>query len=127
MMGLHFNMVTEICIVLAVGIAVDYSVHIAHSFLIHRGTRKERALGALQNIGGEVFCGSATSFLAIMGIACTTTYVMEVKCLENNLSCVLASRYCCIIFHTYTNMCLNSALFLSYHFDAILGCFPGVF
>lgn len=81
-MGLYFNMVTEICIVLAVGIAVDYSVHIAHSFLIERGDKKERVLAALQNIGGEVFCGAATSFLAIMGLWFTTTYVLQVKCLS---------------------------------------------
>lgn len=76
--GLTFNMVTSICIVLAVGIAVDYSVHIAHSFLSQQGTKKERAAAALHAIGGDVFSGAFTSWLAIIGIALTTTYVLQV-------------------------------------------------
>lgn len=76
--GLTFNMVTSITIVLAVGITVDYSVHIAHSFLTHSGTRKERAALALQNIGGEVFCAAFTSLLAVLGLAFTEHYVMQV-------------------------------------------------
>lgn len=75
---LTFNMVTSICIVLAVGIAVDYSVHIAHSFLCQEGSRKERAAAALYAIGADVFSGALTSWFAIIGIALTTTYVLQV-------------------------------------------------
>ncbi|GMH37982.1 hypothetical protein BSKO_05866 [Bryopsis sp. KO-2023] len=76
--GLTFNMVTSISVVLAVGVAVDYACHIAHNFLIQEGTRKERAKGALRAIGGEVFCAAFTSWLAVMGMAFTTHYVMQV-------------------------------------------------
>lgn len=57
--GLSFNTVTAINMVLAVGIAVDYSAHIAHSFLVMNGSRKERAKGALHHIGGEVLAGAS--------------------------------------------------------------------
>lgn len=77
-MGLAFNMVTSICIVLAIGITVDYSVHIAHNFLIQTGTNKKRASAALEAIGGDVLCGAGTSWLAVMGLAFTQTYTMQV-------------------------------------------------
>lgn len=77
-MGLSFNMVTSMCVVLAVGITVGYSVHIAHNFLTQTGTNKERATAALRDIGGEVLCGAVTSWLAIMGLVFTQTYTMQV-------------------------------------------------
>lgn len=70
-MGLTFNTVTAISMVLAIGIAVDYSSHIAHSFLVLEGSRKERARGAMHHIGGEVLDGAFTTWLsiAVMGFA----------------------------------------------------------
>lgn len=70
-MGLTFNTVTAISMVLAIGIAVDYSSHIAHSFLVLEGSKRERARGALRHIGGEVIDGAFTTGLsiAVMGFA----------------------------------------------------------
>ena len=67
----YFNPVTAINLVLAVGIAVDYSAHIAHSFLVLSGDRLSRARGALEHIGGEVLSGAFTTWLGIviMGFA----------------------------------------------------------
>ena len=38
--GLTIDIVTTICVVLAVGLSVDYSSHIGHTFMITSGTRK---------------------------------------------------------------------------------------
>ena len=38
--GLTIDIVTTICVVLAVGLSVDYSSHIGHTFMIRSGTRK---------------------------------------------------------------------------------------
>lgn len=91
-MGLTFNIVTSICIVLAVGIAVDYSLHVAHNFMIQTGSRKERACAALEAIGGEVLCGAATSWLAIKGLVFTQTYTMQVSILDYTI--VHANQAC---------------------------------
>jgi len=40
MVGLTYNAVTCLNIVFAVGIAVDYTMHITHSFLNATGTRQ---------------------------------------------------------------------------------------
>lgn len=76
--GLQFNIVTAINIILAVGIAVDYSAHVAHSFLVVEGTRRERAKKALYHIGGEVFAGASTTLLAVMALAFAQHYIFNV-------------------------------------------------
>lgn len=75
---LTFNTVTAINMVLAVGIAVDYSAHIAHSFLVVEGTRDQRAKSALMRIGGEVLSGAFTTFLAVVVMAAAEHYIFEV-------------------------------------------------
>ena len=45
MWGLTIDSVTIINLVLAVGLAVDYSAHIAHAFVVAKGTRQERLAG----------------------------------------------------------------------------------
>ncbi|GMH38064.1 hypothetical protein BSKO_05948 [Bryopsis sp. KO-2023] len=76
--GLQFNIVTSINIILAVGIAVDYSSHIAHSFLVATGTREERAQKALYHIGGEVFSGAFTTWVAVLGLGFASHYIFTV-------------------------------------------------
>ena len=48
--GLRINGVTTVCLVMAVGVAVDYSAHIAHAFMANRGTRNERAVQAVEDM-----------------------------------------------------------------------------
>eukprot|EP00210_Caulerpa_lentillifera_P002799 g2674.t1 len=73
----YFNPVTAINLVLAVGIAVDYSAHIAHSFLVVDGARTSRAQKALEHIGGEVFSGAFTTFLGIVIMGFAEHYVFQ--------------------------------------------------
>ncbi|GMH36708.1 hypothetical protein BSKO_04581 [Bryopsis sp. KO-2023] len=74
---LTFNTVTAINMVLAIGIAVDYSAHICHSFLVLEGTKKERAEGALYRIGGEVLAGAFTTWLAIIVMSTAEHYIFQ--------------------------------------------------
>ena len=46
--NVDFNSVSAVNIVIAVGLAIDSSVHIAHAFLTAHGTRNERAREALR-------------------------------------------------------------------------------
>ena len=47
--GLTIDSVTIINLVLAIGLVVDYSAHVAHSFVVAKGTRQERADHALSH------------------------------------------------------------------------------
>jgi len=76
--GLDFNSVTAINLVLAVGLAVDYSAHIAHSFLVEKGPGVERAKKAVDHIGYSVFNGGLSTFLAIMPLGLGKSYVFGV-------------------------------------------------
>lgn len=75
---LQFNIVTSINIILAVGVAVDYSSHVAHAYLDEAGTRQQRAIRALYCMGSEVFYGAFTTLVAVLGLGFASHYVFNV-------------------------------------------------
>lgn len=75
--GVYYNSVSAINIVLAVGLSVDYSAHIVHSFLVATGTRKERAIHALNEIGGSVVSGATSTFLAVVLLSASQSFVFQ--------------------------------------------------
>lgn len=73
--GLTINTVTGIALVLAIGICVDYAVHIAHDFLGASGTKIERTKAALNQMGSAVFHGGASTCLAFILLAPSDNYI----------------------------------------------------
>jgi len=68
---LHFwymtiDIVACVSIVLSIGLCVDYSVHVAHAYIIGKGSRLDKAVSALETIGPAVFNGGFTTFLALV-------------------------------------------------------------
>ncbi|KAJ9463258.1 Protein patched-like protein 1 [Diplonema papillatum] len=83
--GVDLNSVSVICTMIAIGIAVDYSVHIAHAFLLvsasdqeFASSRAQRAAYALWKMGPAVFNGGFSTFLAIMPLVFAKSYVFTV-------------------------------------------------
>lgn len=77
--GVNINSVSVVTIVIATGIAVDYVVHIARSFLEQVGeTRSDRAIAALGALGPPVFYAGFSTFLAIIVLAFATSYIFKV-------------------------------------------------
>ena len=85
--GMTIDIISCINIVLAVGLCVDYSVHIGHAFLISKGiqsvsssfiyfhltcNRHEKSLEAVSSIGPAVANGGVTTFLALV-LCCLST------------------------------------------------------
>jgi Niemann-Pick C1 protein len=70
--------VSTIYILICVGLAVDYSAHIAHMFKESTGTSQERAKKALGRIGPSVFNAVVSTFLAVVVIGFSTSYVFVV-------------------------------------------------
>eukprot|EP00004_Rigifila_ramosa_P001321 TRINITY_DN1124_c0_g1_i3.p1 TRINITY_DN1124_c0_g1~~TRINITY_DN1124_c0_g1_i3.p1 ORF type:complete len:712 (-),score=217.66 TRINITY_DN1124_c0_g1_i3:124-2019(-) len=64
--GLKLDNVTSMGIVMAVGIAVDYSIHIVHAFLVSPGTRDEKAVTAVQTMGRPLISGALSTFLGVI-------------------------------------------------------------
>jgi predicted RND superfamily exporter protein len=75
---LDFNSVTAINLVLAVGLAVDYAAHIMHKFLVVHGSGAERAMQAVDHIGASVFNGAFSTFLAVLPLGLSKSYVFQV-------------------------------------------------
>ena len=77
--GIIIDSVSVINIVLAVGLSIDYSAHVGHCFMVKGGTDKDqRALEALADIGAAVLNGAITTFLAVVVLLFSSSYVFEV-------------------------------------------------
>jgi len=73
--GITIDILSCVNIVLAIGLCVDYSVHIGHAFLIAKGTRQEKAVEAIATIGPAVFNGGLTTFLALVLCSFSSSHV----------------------------------------------------
>ena len=75
--GITIDTVSCNNLVIAIGLCVDYSVHITHRFLSEQGTRDERVVSTLQNIGPAVFNGGFSTFLAFILLAGSKSHVFS--------------------------------------------------
>ncbi|XP_033736833.1 protein patched homolog 1-like [Pecten maximus] len=73
--GLTIDTVTSIILILAIGLAVDYSAHIGHCFMTFSGDRNARVRGTLVEMGSPVFSGAFSTFLAFILLAASNSYV----------------------------------------------------
>merc|ERR1719370_423997 len=72
--GITIDIISCINIVLAIGLCVDYSVHICHAFLVAKGSKSERAVSAVESIGPAVLNGGVTTFLALVLLSGSTSH-----------------------------------------------------
>ena len=70
--------VSTIYILISVGLCVDYSAHIAHIFVISTGTPRERAIGALSRIGPCTFHALVSTFLAVVVLSFSKSYIFRI-------------------------------------------------
>jgi len=75
--GAQLDSVTIVMTIVSLGIAVDYASHIGHSFHCNFGTAEERATAALINMGTCVWHGFVSTFLAIVVLASSKSYVFQ--------------------------------------------------
>merc|ERR1719223_294231 len=74
--GIAIDSVSVINIVLAVGLSIDYSAHVGHCFMLKGGDNKNRrVLEALADIGAAVLSGATSTFLAVVVLLFSTSYV----------------------------------------------------
>ena len=67
--GLSLDLYTTGIYIVSTGLYVDYSVHVAHSFLKAEGSKRQRVMFALADVGPAVFNGGVSTFLAISVVA----------------------------------------------------------
>ncbi|CAM9835466.1 unnamed protein product [Ectocarpus sp. 12 AP-2014] len=78
--SLNVNSITVIELIMAVGLVVDYMVHIVHYFLHQDPSipKDARIADALGEIGPSVIVGAATTFLGIMPLAFANNVIFRV-------------------------------------------------
>ncbi|XP_052073825.1 NPC1-like intracellular cholesterol transporter 1 isoform X1 [Mytilus californianus] len=65
---------SSILLTLSVGLAVDYSAHIGHTYMTIIGEKNERPIKALAAIGPAVFSGGFSTFLAFLLLSRSNSY-----------------------------------------------------
>merc|ERR1719331_3618372 len=73
-MGMNLDPFYLISTIIGVGLSVDYAVHIAHSFIISKGTRKQRTISGFVSISPAILHGGVTTFLALILLAFSESY-----------------------------------------------------
>ena len=73
--GLTIDVVSSVLVIVSTGLCVDFSVHVAHAFLSNEGTRDERTVTALQEIGPAVLNGGISTFIALSMLGFSESYV----------------------------------------------------
>eukprot|EP00241_Pyramimonas_parkeae_P004525 CAMPEP_0114239316 /NCGR_PEP_ID=MMETSP0058-20121206/8394_1 /TAXON_ID=36894 /ORGANISM="Pyramimonas parkeae, CCMP726" /LENGTH=882 /DNA_ID=CAMNT_0001351487 /DNA_START=50 /DNA_END=2698 /DNA_ORIENTATION=- len=73
--GLNIDNVTIIMLVLALGLSVDYSAHLGHAFMHKQGTNDDRMVAAMGDMGVAVFNGAMSTFMAVIVLGGSKSYV----------------------------------------------------
>merc|ERR1711988_1185366 len=61
----------SICLIVVIGLSVDYSVHLCHSYMESKhASREERTRDALTEMGISVISGAVTTFCASVFLLC---------------------------------------------------------
>jgi predicted RND superfamily exporter protein len=72
---LSLDSVTIIMLIIALGLSVDYAAHIGRAFMEVHGTPDERLRMCLENMGVAVFNGAVSTFLAVLLLGGSASYV----------------------------------------------------
>jgi predicted RND superfamily exporter protein len=76
---IRMNMVSMICLLIAVGFSVDFSAHVCHTFMETEGpSRDQRVLETLVLMGNPVFHGAVSSILGILMLGFSESYIFRV-------------------------------------------------
>lgn len=76
--GIRFNTVSVVNLVMAVGLAADYSIHIMHKFLSTDGDSKlERVQATMKEIGMPVLLGGLTTVLGVVPLAFASSTIFR--------------------------------------------------
>ena len=107
-LGIVIDSVSVINLVLAVGLSVDYSAHVGHSFMTKKGDDKnDRVLEALADTGAAVMNGAISTFLAVVVLLFSSSYVFKTLSIQFALTVGLGVTHGLILLRTYTTCCLT--------------------
>ena len=77
--GVKLNALSTVNLVAAIGISVEFSVHVVHGFAHAQGSREQRALQAMRGVGSAVVSGIAVTKLlgvSVLGLASSRIFIV---------------------------------------------------
>tara|TARA_B100000768_G_scaffold121073_2_gene112046 strand:+ start:564 stop:1040 length:477 start_codon:yes stop_codon:yes gene_type:complete len=78
--NIRFNVISVVNFVMAVGLAVDYTLHFCHAFLAQPGTdRVTRVKRTLMTMGDCILKGGGTTLLGTLPMAFSTSTIFRVS------------------------------------------------
>lgn len=90
LLKIQLNAVSVVNLVMSVGIAVEFCVHITHAFLISGGSRDQRMKEALGTMGASVFSGiTLTKLVGVIVLAFSRSQVFVVYYFQMYLALVI--------------------------------------
>uniref|UniRef100_A0A6B2KWP2 SSD domain-containing protein n=1 Tax=Arcella intermedia TaxID=1963864 RepID=A0A6B2KWP2_9EUKA len=88
--GVELNAVSAVNLVMAIGISVEFCVHIAHHFAVSEGDRNGRVTDSLSTMGASVFKGiTLTKFLGVIVLAFAKSKIFQIYYFRMFLGIVL--------------------------------------
>ncbi|CAN6688278.1 unnamed protein product [Malus baccata var. baccata] len=88
--NIQLNAVSVVNLVMSIGIAVEFCVHIVHAFLVSHGNRSQRATKALSRVGPSVFSGiTLTKLVGVIVLAFSRSEIFVVYYFRMYLALVL--------------------------------------
>ncbi|WCJ44712.1 NPC intracellular cholesterol transporter 1 [Euphorbia peplus] len=89
-LGIQLNAISVVNLVMAVGIGVEFCVHITHAFSVSSGDRNQRVKEALGTMGASVFSGiTLTKLVGVLVLCFSRTEVFVVYYFKMYLALVL--------------------------------------
>ena len=76
--GIFIDNVSVIQAVISIGLCVDYAAHIGHSFMLQSGSNDKRVTAVLSDIGSAVLNGGISTFLAVLFLSGSQSYVFRI-------------------------------------------------
>jgi Niemann-Pick C1 protein len=77
--NISLNAVSVVNLVMAIGISVEFCVHICHTFITHAGSRSERAKIAIVEMGSNVLKGiTLTKFVGVVVLAFSKSQIFQI-------------------------------------------------
>ncbi|EYU30271.1 hypothetical protein MIMGU_mgv1a000352mg [Erythranthe guttata] len=90
LLNIQLNALSVVNLVMSVGIAVEFCVHITHAFLVTSGDRNQRMKEALTTMGASVFSGiTLTKLVGVLVLCFSRTEVFVVYYFKMYLALVL--------------------------------------
>ncbi|CAB9526306.1 Pick type protein homolog 1B [Seminavis robusta] len=76
--GLHINAVTYICLVISIGLMVDFIVHVLLRYYeSSKRTREDRVRDTLETMGASILVGGLSTSLGVLPLALSTSNILS--------------------------------------------------